>query len=1310
MSKRYKEIEGLSESQLLLLSFAAYKCTPLKADDIKALAQKHPVIEDYTSDMRVLIERGLYITGQGINKPILLKHIFYVLEEHTGWPKMFRDEGFTQGPFFETLWILSFRALSGEMMDLSREIASPGQILQLIEPLVVEERYYPILDSVAGRDFIQCAENQVQKRFGRDMLTVAHLDNLASHLETYAVHKHTSVQNRFYLKDEMAFYRYCLSGERVQKPHVRTTFDSYISAIELLYKGKHEESAEAFRQAMDRTMSMKDVPQNILASYFFVVTLHYDSRQNVKLEAISKSRDAAPVIQLLAGMKMMDKDELGDRIRKLVKVSGPMEQQILFLISRWSNLNNIQGFNSLEEPPQTAIMQLECAPYLKMDADAHQKLVDTFGEDSRMAQIKPVNDWSQTLQSLEQALSPKQASGSRVKFIFSGESIVGLREQRACEDGSWGNEKLLSYSQYLDGRYSFIDETDQKIIQVLRDFGKYSVHPVYRSEAEAILPFLVGSDRVYNMEGPMQISAGRAKVTFDIKVDKIVPKANVDSDNKGNVFARKVIIDDKGNATIIALDNQQRRILEMLLKQSGLPLSAAASIIDLSGQMQQFIDIDVSALKGLTEAVSLPGTGMIIVQIKPDKGSYMIEWKAMPYEGGARFDPADGPAEYIEHDSVGRAYKVQRDFQKEQDNLNDLTDFITKTPSYSMYSTKKLEIHQTENLLPLLEFLHDRPDDYAMEWPEGTEIKFKGKAGSSNWEIGLSAGINWFEMEGNLNLGNTQIPLKKVLEADLEGDSEFVLIGENEYLKISRALKRQLAALQNLGVGTNVQIPKYQVGKLAEVLGMGDLPVATGQEYQEQLTKMQEAYELEPAVPTGLDATLRPYQLDGYQWISRLAHWGAGGCLADDMGLGKTVQTIAFLLDRAAEGPSLVLAPTSVVPNWESEIRKFAPDLRPLLINSVKDRATLVNNVGPNDVVLCSYGVLVNSAEDIQLREWNVICLDEAHQIKNRWTKVSHAAMELRSKARIILTGTPVQNSLSDLWNLFQFINPGMLGRFEQFKARFYSADPKEADEKLEKLKNLTQPFILRRTKEEVLKELPQKTEIDYVLKMSDVELAEYEKMRVEIENDIASGGKEDVEISFFEGLTRLRMACCSFELQRPEWEYGSSKLAELKYILQHIYSPDSHILIFSQFTSFLSLAKKVLKDLGLPFFYLDGGTPLEQRAELVQQFQNGECPVFLISLKAGGLGLNLTAANYVILLDPWWNPSIEEQAIDRAYRIGQTQDVTVIRLIAEHTIEQKIVKLQDRKRGISDNILKGTGASNKLTYEEIMEMVSPFK
>ena len=216
------------------------------------------------------------------------------------------------------------------------------------------------------------------------------------------------------------------------------------------------------------------------------------------------------------------------------------------------------------------------------------------------------------------------------------------------------------------------------------------------------------------------------------------------------------------------------------------------------------------------------------------------------------------------------------------------------------------------------------------------------------------------------------------------------------------------------------------------------------------------------------------------------------------------------------------------------------------------------------------------------------------------------------------------------------------------------------------------------------------------------------EEMRSFCEKDLASG-PGSVGVTVFEGLTKLRLACCSQELQNAQWAGGSSKLSELKYLLQHIYNDKSHILIFSQFTSFLELVKKTLKDIGIPFLYLDGSTPLEQRAELVQQFQNGECQMFLISLKAGGLGLNLTAANYVILLDPWWNPSIEEQAIDRAYRIGQTQDVTVIRMLAKHTIEQKIVTLQDRKRNISDQILQGTGTSNTLTYEEIMEMVSPF-
>lgn len=1126
--------------------------------------------------------------------------------------------------------------------------------------------------------------------------------------------------SRYALMDELAFYDYVLSGKEPVKHTVKTSYDLIIAAIQALYQGQADKALDAFRSSTDRFFSgaLRNLPDNLLAAYFNVIALYKSGGKKDVLQRIVSDNDVNPVIKLLASFRDKPKDQLGAEIRRLLPTATALEKQILFLISKSAKLSNLQGYNRLEAVPHLAIMRNECAPFTGLDADEHESLIKTFGGESLIANLPEEETWVSALAGLESVLAPARAKGSRVKFIFFDGSIIGLREQKAMPDGTWGEDRLLSYTQYLDCQYPFMDEADQKIAYALKEYGRVKEHPLYRNEGEVILPFLVGSDRVYGPHGPITISAEKPRVTFKVDVDRINPTSNVDSDKSGKVWPCKVITDAEGNCTVISMDQQQRKILEMLLKTRGLPLSAAQSVIELGERMEGQIEADTSQIKALSNATETEGSGKIVVLLTPDKtnGSFKIEWAAAPYGSAPRFTPSEGSAEFVvvEGDS---SVRIKRDLQKELDNQNDLTDFITALPGFGHYNGKTLVIKDMECLLQLLEFLHDRPDDYAMEWPEGSEIKFKGKASKGAWEIGLTASINWFGVDGTLNLGNSKLPLKEVMKASLNDESEYVRIGEQEYIKISRALKKQLAALQALGGDSDLEIPKYQVGKLAEILGMGELPAVQDGAYAEQLHRMQEAYEMTPEVPETLNATLRDYQLEGFRWMFRLSHWGAGGCLADDMGLGKTVQTIAFLLSQKDKGPSLVIAPTSVVPNWEKELRKFAPDeLRPVIINDVRDRALVVNNAKAGDVILSSYGVLTNSTEALLQRDWNVIILDEAHQIKNRWTKVSKAAMDLKGNSRFILTGTPVQNSLSDLWNLFQFINPGMLGKFEQFKAKYSSHDDKEASEKMEMLKSITQPFILRRTKENVLEELPKKTEFDYIVPMTANEQAYYEKLRSGIEDVFAAGsnnknsnGGQALDITFFEGLTKLRLACCSLELQNPVWAEGSSKIRELKFILQRIFDMDTRMLIFSQFTSFLGLVKPLLKDLGIPFLYLDGSTPLDQRSKMVEQFQNGESQMFLISLKAGGLGLNLTAANHVILLDPWWNPSIEEQAIDRAYRIGQMRDVTVIRLIAAQTIEEKIVKLQEFKKGISDNILEGTGNSGKLTYEEIMEMVSPF-
>ena len=555
--------------------------------------------------------------------------------------------------------------------------------------------------------------------------------------------------------------------------------------------------------------------------------------------------------------------------------------------------------------------------------------------------------------------------------------------------------------------------------------------------------------------------------------------------------------------------------------------------------------------------------------------------------------------------------------------------------------------------------------------------------------------------------------------ADVEG---YVKIGENEFMKMTDTLKRNIEQLENVIIGNDRstksdKVGKYDVGALAEILGdEGGLHAQMDEAFLGLLKKMREAYSDSAPIPKNLNAELREYQKDGYEWLVRLTSWGAGACLADDMGLGKTVQTIALLLHRAQHGPSLVVAPKSLILNWEKELRKFAPSLNPINLNDEKNKKEAIEKATSNDIVITTYGVLVTQKEALVAKPWNTICLDEAHYIKNRMTRASRAAMSLRGEAKVILTGTPLQNHLGEMWNLFQFINPGMLGPWQQFVDKYIKSPWDEMVQK--ELKDRTTPFILRRTKEEVLDDLPEKISYEQMVELTPEELQIYEKIRQDVElkfKDHKTKAERDLaktlHISFFQELTKLRLIANSVSLVYPEWKPESSKIAALKDIVSSLSSrSDNRVLIFSQFTSFLSQIGAMMKDAGVEYLYLDGQTEMDERQRLVDSFQNGECQFFLISLKAGGLGLNLTAANYVILMDPWWNPSIEDQATDRAHRIGQERNVTVIRLISANTIEEKILKLHEAKQSLSDKILEGTSGSATLTMDEILDMISPYR
>ena len=441
-------------------------------------------------------------------------------------------------------------------------------------------------------------------------------------------------------------------------------------------------------------------------------------------------------------------------------------------------------------------------------------------------------------------------------------------------------------------------------------------------------------------------------------------------------------------------------------------------------------------------------------------------------------------------------------------------------------------------------------------------------------------------------------------------------------------------------------------------------------------------------LPKGLNATLREYQHAGFNWMVFLSKRGLGGVLADDMGLGKTVQSLTFILHRHQEDPGLhlVVAPRSVVDNWLEECKKFVPDM-PVHVHIGLDRIKDERKLPKKGLLLTSYNILQRDIKLLGAIEYSTVLLDEAHVIRNPEAKTTRAALKILSRRRMCLSGTPVQNCAEDLWPIFHFLMPGFLGRRKTLKETLQD-DP----EAISRLRDRVSPFVLRRMKKEVATELPPKTEILLHAEMSEEQRCFYndllEKERVGVMDLLGSKGLERSRVSILAAITRLRQAACAPALVGGA-EVASAKIELVMDLVEELISEGHRALVFSSFTKFLGLIEAELQSRTITYQYLDGRT--RDRSAKVKAFQNGNDPLFLISLKAGGVGLNLTAADYVIILDPWWNPAAEEQAADRAYRIGQDKPVMVYRIVTVDSIEERVLRLQDEKRRlIGDLALEG--------------------
>ena len=471
-------------------------------------------------------------------------------------------------------------------------------------------------------------------------------------------------------------------------------------------------------------------------------------------------------------------------------------------------------------------------------------------------------------------------------------------------------------------------------------------------------------------------------------------------------------------------------------------------------------------------------------------------------------------------------------------------------------------------------------------------------------------------------------------------------------------------------------------------------------------------------VPEPLVGVLRPYQAEGFKWLCRLCDLGLGGILADEMGLGKSLQLISFLLARADDarktGPSLVVCPSSLVYNWLAEFHKFAPQLNVHVIAGTPQERAEARRQRPADVLITSYDLLRRDVMDYdELRLW-CVALDEAQYIKNPATQAARAVKTLHARHRVALTGTPVENRLSELWSIFDFLMPGLLGSYERFRERYERPIVEDEDAQVvERLREAVRPFILRRAKTDVAQDLPDKIEQVVRAHMGTRQRMLYDAQVQEVRNQVAADGDESFGAQKFQVLallTRLRQICCDPQLLYEDYADGSCKTDTIMTLVERVVDAGEKMLLFSQFTSYLDVLAAELERRGIPFYTIVGSTPSSRRVELVNKFNDDDTPVFLISLKAGGTGLNLTGATVVVHADPWWNLAAQNQATDRAHRIGQTHEVTVYEVIASGTIEERILELQRTKAELADAVVQGDVSSlslSSLTAEDLEALLS---
>jgi superfamily II DNA or RNA helicase len=998
-------------------------------------------------------------------------------------------------------------------------------------------------------------------------------------------------------------------------------------------------------------------------------------------------------------------------LRDLPELEGHLDASQDMLVLRTLGgvpLNPVQIAQQRLTPAVVAsVLDLICAPSLREHA-LRTALLGYFH----------VPDWTRTLSQLDQALASRTELVADSKGRLPGWKLdLGNWKLTQVWTTPYKRQEGLRTAKMSGHETHVAVPQDQATLDVMRSLGSRVAGLSYRRGLPRAIAALENHPRVVDANGLLlSVEAHDPELAWvplsdgGLRLELRILGRAAQSEQIHKLLeywgAGLAILPVGTRMLVFSVPDPLRQILALIAQdRASFPAQARAQVMERFASMAALAPL---TLEGDLRGVSVAGDHGPRLRITPEQdGTLMIQGRVRPLDGAEAYPPGEGPVELYQVIDGLRQYTL-RDLPREPAQMRGLFAELGLHEAQNF----ELRVHLIERSLELVSLIQEL--DTKVEWTR-PKPRVTRQAMTSDLSLRASTKRSWFGVTGSLNVGDSSLSLKDLLAA-VRGGQRYVQVGDQDWVTLGERLQQELERIALMGKQRAegvVELPMLSSLDLLELERKGaslELP----ETMRLELARMDQARALEPKVPDEIQATLRPYQVDGFAWLARMAHWAPGAVLADDMGLGKTLQALCLVAHRRADGPVLVVAPASVGINWEREVARFAPGFQVQSYRGAK-REELLEALVPGQILITSWELMARDAERLSEVHFGTIVLDEAQAIKNPASQRSRASALLQAGFILALTGTPVENRVEELWSLMRTVVPGLLGSAQRFRERIVR--PVERGEStLPKrvLSQLIRPFMLRRLKSQVAQDLPPRTEQFLRITLSADERNLYERFRIAALRDLKSKRDRDAEgpdttkrMRILAAMTRLRQLSCHPGLvYEDRVQAGSTKLKALLRRLMDLRDQGHAALVFSQFTTLLGLAREALEREGLRVCYLDGQTPLKQRQAQVDAFQDGQGDVFLISLKAGGTGLNLTAASYVFHLDPWWNPAAEDQATDRAHRIGQRQAVTVMRMVAVDTIEEQVLALHQHKRALVSELLSGTGQAAALSSDELLGLL----